>query len=179
MPPSGLPEDAVRNLVAFLKVLTGPAVENPSPGDVSAGASVFWGEKAGCSNCHAIHGRGGLSGPDLTNLGGRMPLAVIRESILEPSTDLYRIGSESVRVSLRDGREVRGLARNRDSYSLQVIDGAGDLHMIGMDEVAALEISEASPMPEDYGARLSREEFDNLLAFLTRQSLRAKDGNQQ
>ena len=108
-----------------------------------------------------------------------MPLAVIRESILEPSTDLYRIGSESVRVSLRDGREVRGLARNRDSYSLQVIDGAGDLHMIGMDEVAALEISEASPMPEDYGARLSREEFDNLLAFLTRQSLRAKDGNQQ
>lgn len=179
MPPSGLPEDDVWNLVAFLKVLTGPAVENPSVGNISAGASVFWGEKAGCSNCHAIHGRGGLSGPDLTNLGGRMPLAVIRESILQPTRDLYRIGSESVRVRLRDGSEVRGVARNRDSYSLQVIEAAGKLHMIGMNEVAALEISEASPMPDDYGERLSPEEFDNLLAFLTRQSLRAKGRDSQ
>ena len=64
------------------------------------------------------------------------------------------------------------MARNRNNYSLQVIERDGDLHLISMREVAELEILERSAMPADYGERLSAEELENLFAFLARQNLR-------
>ena len=82
------------------------------------------------------------------------------------------LGNEGVTVTLSDGKTIRGVARNRNNYSLQVIDRAGDLHLISMRDVAELEIREDSPMPGDYGSRLSADELENLFAFLARQSVR-------
>ncbi len=172
MPPLNLTDDETWQLVAFIHALTGPAAENPAPGDASAGEKVFWSEKAGCSNCHAIRGKGTLMAPDLTNIGGLRPLAVIKQAVLEPSEGLYMLGNEGVTVTLSDGKTIRGVARNRNNYSLQVIDRAGDLHLISMRDVAELEIREDSPMPGDYGSRLSADELENLFAFLARQSVR-------
>ncbi len=172
MPPTDLTDDETWRLVAFLHALIGPAVENPGPGDVKAGAEVFWSKKNGCSNCHSIHGQGGRTGPDLTNIGGMRPLALIKESVLEPANKLFLLGREAVTVKLKDGRSISGVARNRDNYSLQVIDKAGKLHLLRMRDVAELEISESPMMPTDYGDRLSPKEIEDLLAFLSRQSLR-------
>jgi len=172
MPPTNLTDDETWNLVAFLHALIGPAAENPAPGDAAAGEEVFWSEKTGCSNCHAIHGKGGRLGPDLTNIGGLRPLALIKESVLKPSEGLYFLGNEAVTVRLRSGETIRGVARNRDNYSLQVIDGQGKLHLISTRDVAELDILESSPMPGDYGERLSEDELKSLFAFLARQSLR-------
>src|SRR5216684_3825749 len=120
MPPTKLPDDQTWNLVAFIHALTGPASENNVPGDAPAGEQVFWGSKAGCSNCHAIRGRGSRMGPDLSNIGGSRPLALIREAILEPSKDLSYVGKEGVTVTMKNGAVIQGIARNRSNYSLQV-----------------------------------------------------------
>lgn len=172
MPPTDLTDDETWRLVAFLHALIGPAVENPAPGDPKAGAEAFWSKKHGCSNCHAIRGTGGRTGPDLTDIGGIRPLALIKEALVNPSHKLYLLGREAVTVKLKDGRAVEGVARNRDNFSLQVIDREGKLHLLSMREVAVLEISESPIMPADYGERLSASEIENLLAFLSRQSLR-------
>ena len=172
MPPTSLTDDETWQLVAFIHALIGPAAENPPPGNASAGEAIYWGEKAKCSNCHAISGKGGYLGPDLTNIGGVRPMAVIRESVLEPSNDLYQLEKEAVTVKLKNGETIRGVARNRNNYSLQVIERAGKLHLLSMRDVAELEILERSAMPGDYGERLSAEELENLFAFLARQSLR-------
>ena len=63
-------------------------------------------------------------------------------------------------------------ARNRNNYSLQVVDQNGKLRLIPMPQVAELEILERSPMPDDDGSRLSADELENLFAFLARQSAR-------
>jgi putative heme-binding domain-containing protein len=172
MPATNLSDDETWNLVAFIHALIGPAADNPAAGDAAAGEKVFWSEKTGCSNCHAIHGKGGRLGPDLTNIGGLRPLALIKESVLEPSEGLYFLGNEAVTVKLKNGETIRGVARNRDNYSLQVVDRQGKLHLISTRDVAEIEIREGSPMPGDYGKRLSEDELENLFAFLARQSLR-------
>ncbi|MBM3726166.1 MAG: c-type cytochrome [Acidobacteria bacterium] len=170
MPPTNLTDEQTWNLVAFIHAMTGPAKDVEVPGDVTAGRQVY--AKSGCSNCHAIGGEGGRLGPDLTNVGGSRPLAVIRESIIEPGKDLTFQGSEAVTVTLRDGRVLAGVARNRSNYSLQLVERGGRLHLIDMANVASLKISETSPMPADYAKRLSKQELTDLLAYLARQSTR-------
>jgi len=172
MPPTELTDDETWQLVAFLHALIGPAAENPVPGDVAAGAQVFWSKKAGCSNCHSILGKGGSTAPDLTNIGGLRPLALIKEAVLDPANELFVLGNEAVTVKLKNGQVIKGVARNRDNYSLQVVDTAGKLHLLSMRNVAELEILERSPMPADYEERLSADELKNLFAFLAQQSLR-------
>ena len=110
-------------------------------------------------------------GPDLTNIGSR-PLAVIRDSIIKRSKDLYLLGNEGVTVHLKNGQTIEGVARNRSNYSLQLLDLKGNLHLISMNDVKELIISERSLMPADYAQRLSKQELDDLLAFLARQSVR-------
>jgi cytochrome c oxidase cbb3-type subunit III len=177
MPPSNLSDADTWKVVAFVKALTGPAIENLPPGDPEAGRKVFQGAKAGCSNCHAIRGDGGRMAPDLTDIGASQPVAVIRESIVDPSKGLHMAGKEAVTITLKDGKRIEGLARNRNNYSLQVLDRKGDLHLISMLDVAELTISTRSPMPGDYAKRLSGQELQDLLAFLSRQAVRprAKD----
>ena len=111
-------------------------------------------------------------GPDLTNIGGLRPLALIKESVLNPSREIDRLGQEGVTVTFADGSVIEGVARNRNNYSLQVIDREGTLHLISMRDVQQIDILDRSPMPGDYERRLSAKEIKNLFAFLARQSAR-------
>ena len=110
-------------------------------------------------------------GPDLTDIGSR-PLALIKDSILKRSKDLYLLGNEGVTVLLNNGQTIEGVARNRSNYSLQVLDLKGNLHLISMRDVRELTISERSLMPGDYAQRLSKQDLEDLLAYLARQSVR-------
>ena len=172
MPPTKLPDDQTWNLVAFVHALTGPAFETTVPGNPAEGEKVFWSSKAECSNCHAVRGRGSRMGPDLSNIGGSRPLTSIRESILQPSKDPSLSGKESVTVVKKDGKQIRGIARNRSNYNLQVVDDKGALHLISMQDVKELTITNRSAMPEDYAKRFSAVEIRNLLAWLARQTAR-------
>jgi putative heme-binding domain-containing protein len=177
MPPTPLNDEQTWQLVAFLHALTGPASTNPVSGDPAAGKAVFWGSKAGCSNCHAIRGQGGRMGPDLSNIGGSRPVAAIREAIVEPAKDLSYFGNEAATVVLKSGQTLRGVAKNRSNYSLQLVDTNGVLHLLRMSDVKQLTLSESTPMPTDYATRLSHEELRDLLAYLATQDTRAEERN--
>jgi putative heme-binding domain-containing protein len=170
MPGANLAQEQIWQLVAFVRWLTAPAFEAPPPGNVAAGEALFWGQGE-CANCHRIMGRGGLLGPDLSNIGAQRSVEQIREAVIDPDADGFP-GYRSVKVILKDGHTLKGVARNRTNYSIQIQDEEGNLHLLPISVVKELAISEHSLMPGDYKKRFSRQEIDDLVAYLSRQSVR-------
>ena len=178
MPPTKMSDEETWNLVAYVKAMTGPASDSEVPGDPKAGERIFRGTKAGCSGCHSIRGDGGRIGPDLTDVGATRPLALIKEAVVGPFQRLQMAGQEGVSIGLKNGKEIQGLARNRNNYSLQVLDREGNLHLVSMLDVKQLTISARSLMPDDYGRRLSAGELQDLYAFLARQAVRPRPASE-
>jgi cytochrome c oxidase cbb3-type subunit III len=170
MPAAALDEDQTWQVVAFVRSLTAPAIETVVPGNPEAGDALFWG-KAGCGGCHSIRGRGGKLGPDLTNAGAMRPLPQLRQDILDPDAG-GAAGYRTVNVVLRSGAKLQGVARNFTNYSLQLQDADGNLRLLSMADIREMTLARGSSMPKDYGKRLTAQELDDLLAYLSRQSAR-------
>ena len=188
MPPyKGLRDEQVWQLVSYIRQLqNAPATSDTSKveGDIAAGEALFFG-KAACSRCHQINARGGVIAPDLST-AARLSSALIRNKIVSPNDppppvnpgspgSAGRPGPPPVVLVARtvDGREVRGVRRNEDPFSLQMIDESGQLHMLDKLRLASLTSEPHSLMPGDYATRLTPQEITNIVGFLRMQ--RARD----
>jgi putative heme-binding domain-containing protein len=176
MPPLDRPENEIWQIVAFLRSLTAPAIEANVAGDVDAGKQIFWG-KGECSECHMIGGKGGLLGPGLTNIGATRSVSDLRNSILDPNERGWR-EYQPVKLTFRKGGTLEGVCVDRTNYAMQIIDKAGKVHRVAMNDVEAATFQNGSLMPADYKSRLSADELRDLVAFLSRQSLRPPDEKQ-
>jgi PQQ-dependent dehydrogenase (methanol/ethanol family) len=170
MPPSGLPNDKVWQVIAYLRNLTAVAFDSMAAGDVQAGSGLFFG-KAGCATCHTIRGRGGFPGPDLTNIGRVRSFRQLRESLLDPDAQIAE-GYGGVTVTTKSGETISGVARDNTNYAIQLLDSRGGLHRLLKADLREVGFRKSSLMPGDFKQRLSSMEIENLLAFLGRQSIR-------
>jgi len=166
MPPTGLGDEDVWRIVAYIRSLRAKAADFPTDGDREHGAALFWG-KAECGRCHMVHGRGGLLGPDLTAVAGRLSLRALREALTVSKPHPPK-GYEPATITTNEGDRISGVLKNRHNFSYQLLSEDGRLHLLSADEVAKVEIADESLMPADYDRRLSAEEFGDLLAYLTR-----------
>jgi alcohol dehydrogenase (cytochrome c) len=190
MPPfSGLSTEQIWQLVTYVRSLTdstptsGPGAADALPqGDVAAGEMIFSG-KGGCASCHQVNGRGGIVGPDLSAAGTR-PTDALRQKILSPGVSGIGSGGNAgggrgaptplvVIARTLDGREITGVARSEDTFSLQMIDVSGQLHLLDKSRLAEVRHENRSLMPGDYATRLSAGELQNLLAYL--RTLKGRD----
>ena len=91
MPPFALPENQLETLARWIHFLNAPAFDFPPAGDAAKGEQFFFGEGQ-CSSCHMVAGRGKVKGPDLSDVGRRLPLQDIELSLDKPGTRA-RLGS--------------------------------------------------------------------------------------
>ena len=180
MPPFGgqLPDTDISKVAAYIRALRGTAIDAPAPGDVARGEQIFWG-KGECGTCHVVKGKGGLVGPDLTNLAGTRKTTSIVDALTKPLHKVFGDGGaipkilipnatyQPVRVTRADGTVITGVLKNEDSYSLQVMGTDNQLHMFDRAKVKVV-YETRTLMPTDYDKRLAPDEFKNLLAYLTR-----------
>ena len=166
MPNFPMADEKILQVAAFVRSLTSPAIAAQVPGDAARGRQLFFGS-AGCSGCHMILGRGGHPGPDLSNIGAERTVPQLRESLLKPSARIAE-GYRGVTAVLASGAVIRGVARNHNNYSVEILDRAGKLHLLEQGRIAKLEFMDASIMPAVADAGLERD----LIAFLARQSVR-------
>lgn len=133
-------------------------------GDWERGRQIFFGETAACSRCHALDGRGGWIGPDLSNLRQRDHRAV-RRDIENPAAALNPEHLAHV-LTLVDGRVVSGVVRPEgDQLLVGQIDGT--VHRIAATDVEEMQPAAISIMPTGYGEKLGDEGMRDLLLFLT------------
>jgi PQQ-dependent dehydrogenase (methanol/ethanol family) len=192
MPPfRGLTDDQIWQLVTYLRSLSGisavAANATPPRGNRASGETLFFGT-AGCASCHQVNGHGGIVGPDLSTVA-RASADAIRQKILNPAESFAapaaagrgvpvgRGGAGArplvVVAKTKDGREIRGVRRNEDTFSLQMVDASGTLHLLDKLQLADVRAENTSLMPGDYRTKLSAGEIDDLVAYLS--TLRERD----
>ena len=186
MPPSAAYSDTeVWQLVIYIRSLqaapTDSAAAVPDSGS-AAGETLFAG-RAACATCHQVNGHGGVVGPDLSN-AGRLTPALLRQKIVEPNSPSATAGGgrsggrgapapATVLVKTLEGREIRGVRRNEDTFSLQMVDTSGQLHLLDKLKLASVDVQNTSLHPTDYATRFSAAEIANLVAYLG--SLKGRD----
>jgi PQQ-dependent dehydrogenase (methanol/ethanol family) len=162
MPAFPMPVREGEQIVAYLRSLG--AAEEASKGDPVAGKALFFGS-AGCSRCHMFRGQGGRLGPDLSlPLGARRRTVNLRQAILDPDASL-RPNYETVEVRLSSGQLVRGVAKNEDTFSIQIMDENEHLHMLMKSDLKQIDKPHKSLMPKP---NLAAAEVDNVIAFLSK-----------
>ena len=166
MPAFALSDDELDSIAAYVVTLKTPAAEatparDAPAGDAAAGARFFAG-KGNCTSCHMVRGRGGILGPELSNIGRDRTLAQIEQALRNPGT---RASSyPAVTVRLRDGQTIRGIAKNESSFDLQLLGTDGKLHLLLKDQLADI-VREKSLMPR---VQATPGEMRDLLAYLAR-----------
>ena len=179
MPSSRLSPEDVR-LVALWVQQLGQRPAEPMPGDVERGRGVY-AKKGACGTCHTIRGYGGALGPDLTEIGLLRGAGYLRQSLVEPAADvpkgfgLYQRDANislnflQVSVVTKDGRRLTGVRVNEDAFSIQIRDTGNRIHSLLKSELRELHKDWGqSPMPA-YGDVLSKDEIDDVVAFLMAQ----------
>ncbi|MCU1262273.1 MAG: cytochrome c class [Bryobacterales bacterium] len=170
MPAFPLPDQQVWELVGFVRSLNAPANSVSVAGDAAAGEAVFFG-KGGCSGCHMIRGRGGYLGPDLSNIGAVRRISELRESIMNPK-ELPSEGYRPLLLRFSGGRQLKGVAKHYSNWSVQALDENGELHLLRGPAMDNVVFQSKTWMPTDIAQRLTAGEIGNVLAFLSRQSVR-------
>lgn len=161
MGPALVEDDDLWRIVAFVKSL-GSAPSEKAPGDLAAGRAVY--EATGCASCHIIEGKGGILGPELTDIGRRRGLRFLEESILKPEADLptnYR----GIQLLTSAGQTVAGIRLNEDDHSIQIRDTAGNPRSFLKSELNRIQRDNPSLMPP-YGSLLSAKQIEDLVAYL-------------
>src|SRR5437867_3969566 len=160
---------ASRQLVREWKVNDlAPVVERGLRGgrDFERGRKLFG--EVGCASCHRFDNEGASVGPDLTAVAGRFSVRDLLESIIEPSkaiSDQYG----AVVIRKKDGEVVTGRVGNLSGDDLMVIENMfapNDFANVKRQDIASMEPSKVSMMPEGLMNSLKEDEIQDLVAFL-------------
>src|ERR1700746_893158 len=121
----GMTDEEIWQIITYIHSVEVKAPVKPT-GNAAHGKELFNGD-ANCSLCHMIEGKGGRLGPDLTGGGGSRTRAGPIDSVRNPSRRLawglteatkeFPQEYQSATVVTADGKEIKGVILNEDSFS--------------------------------------------------------------
>jgi cytochrome c oxidase cbb3-type subunit 3 len=176
MPANALDDSEVWAILAYVRSLA-PAKTEAVSGDPAKGKKIFW-ETEGCSTCHMVRGRGGVLGPDLSRVGEARSADYLIDSIRQPSKELSTgmldpnnhyglpLVFDTVTVVTPDGQKIVGVAKNEDTFSLQLIDTNQQLQFFLKKNLREVTHERKSLMPTYSEDMLKPTELQDLVAYL-------------
>ena len=176
MPANALDDSEVWAILAYVRSVA-PAKTEAVSGDPAKGKKIFW-EKVGCSTCHMVQGRGGVLGPDLSRVGEARSADYLIDSIRQPSKELSKgmldpnnhyglpLEYDTVTVVTADGQKIVGVAKNEDTFSLQLIDTNQHLEFFLKKNLREVIHERKSLMPAYTEGMLKPADLQDLVAYL-------------
>ena len=153
---AGVSDSEMKELMSLVK----------SDGSPKRGEEIYRRSQLLCQSCHAIGGGGGIIGPDLVSIGSSAPVDYIVDSLLEPAKKIKE-GYHTTVITTKTGEVISGgLVRDSDS-ELVVRLVYGTFKKIKTTSVEKKEISPVSLMPPGLTASLRKDEFIDLISFLS------------
>jgi len=170
----GMTDEEIWQIIAYIRSQEVKAAAQPS-GNAAHGKELFFGD-GNCSMCHMVAGKGGRVGPELTSVGGSRTREAIIESVRDPSRRLawglseatkeFPQEYESVTVVTADGKKIKGVTLNEDSFSVQIMNMNEQIFLLQKDQLRSFQKSRESVMPKYDADTLSDKELEDILAFL-------------
>jgi cytochrome c oxidase cbb3-type subunit III len=176
MPANGFEDSEIWAIIAYLRSLAPPNRPIVS-GDPVAGKKIFF-ESAGCSNCHMVKGNGGLLGPDLSRVGAARSVSYLIDSIRQPDKELSSgmldpnnhyglpLIYDTVTVVTAGGERITGVARNEDTFSVQLLATDQRLQFFLKKDVREVIHERKSLMPPYLEDALSASQLRDLISYL-------------
>jgi cytochrome c oxidase cbb3-type subunit III len=162
-------ENEAWQILAYLRTLAAPAPADPPRGNAQNGEMIF---RASCAVCHRVNGVGGRLGPDLSRVGSaRSRDAIVMR--IRRGRDQFQPGYAPVMVTPQTGDPIRGVKKNEDLFSVQIMDTGERIQGYEKEKVSAVEDGVQSMMPAFGPDRLSDRDLDDLVRYL--QTLRGFD----
>jgi putative heme-binding domain-containing protein len=180
LPHSFGPDNDIWAILAYVRSVNVPTT--PSRGNPEAGGAAF---VANCSSCHQVNGRGGRVGPDLSRVGASRSRPLLAHKIRHPSAYIMLVyqggividGYQPVTLVTRDGQRIRGLKKNEDAFSIQIMDPRERIQGYVKSNLREVVNDTTSLMPEFGPDKISDRDLDDLLAYLG--TLRATDSGRR
>jgi putative heme-binding domain-containing protein len=156
-------------LLAYLRTLAASAPSDPPRGNAQNGERLF---RANCATCHRVNNTGGRLGPDLSRIGS----ARARDALvlrIRRGLETFASGYEPVTLTPQNGQPVRGVKKNEDLFSVQVMETNERIQGYEKDKLKVVENGTRSVMPAFGPDRLSDSDVDDVVRYL--QTLRGFD----
>jgi putative heme-binding domain-containing protein len=132
-------------------------------GNIDSGAIAY---TTYCGICHQISGKGIAFGPDLSEIGTKLPKEALYTAILKPSEGIS-FGFEGYIFKLKNGTATTGYiaSQTEDEITIKVIGGAAEKYK-KTDIVSKTALKE-SLMPEGLGEGMGVNQLVNLVEYLS------------
>ena len=152
----------VWQILAYLRTLATAAPTEPPAGDAEHGEALF---ESQCAGCHRVNAEGGRLGPDLSRIGASRSREVL-VARLRTGFDESRAGFQPVTITPESGPAIRGVKKNEDLFSVQIMDTRQRIQGYEKDKVTSVVDGTRSLMPVFGSERLSDSDLNDLVRYL-------------
>lgn len=163
MPASNRPDHEILQIIAYLRNIGSVAPSETMPaGNIANGQQIFTRQ---CQTCHRVAGKGGRIGPDLSRIGAARTHAALVREIRTPN-EWIPPAYETVTIVTKDGQKIRGVKKNEDAFSVQVMDMRERIQGY-LKSNAEVTLEKTSLMPVYDEKRLSPSDLTDLVGYLS------------
>jgi putative heme-binding domain-containing protein len=163
MPQSNRPDHEILQIIAYLRNIgtVAPAETMPA-GNLANGQQIFAKQ---CQTCHRVAGKGGRLGPDLSRIGAARTHAALVREIRNPH-EWVPPAYETVTIVTKNGQKIRGIKKNEDAFSVQVMDTRERIQGY-LKSNAEVTLEKNSLMPAFDAKRLPDSDLTDLVGYLS------------